>query len=151
MKQITDSKNLDQEAVSVRAAGNRRLFRIGLLLALGSFFSYFGLTLNLSGSAGYTWVHELLAVVGTSLALVGWWRLQPHWATRVGLGITVAVTSMLVGYVHFYTSMLPSIDGVITVGQQAPDFSLPGPDGHAVRLESFLGKPLVLVFYRGYW
>ena len=65
--------------------------------------------------------------------------------------MAVAVAALLLGYVHLYSSMLPSTEGVIQVGQRAPVFSLPGPDGESVGLETFLGKPLILIFYRGYW
>ncbi len=38
----------------------------------------------------------------------------------------------------------------IAVGAAAPDFTLPDQNGKAVTL-SRIGKPVVLVFYRGYW
>ena len=38
----------------------------------------------------------------------------------------------------------------ITVGEIAPDFSLADQDGTSVSL-SAAGKPVLLVFYRGYW
>jgi thioredoxin-dependent peroxiredoxin len=37
----------------------------------------------------------------------------------------------------------------IGVGDQAPDFSLPGTGGATYSLSDFLGKPIVLVFYPG--
>lgn len=37
------------------------------------------------------------------------------------------------------------------VGERAPQFSLPTPDGRIVSLKDYAGKKLVLVFYRGYW
>ena len=38
----------------------------------------------------------------------------------------------------------------ITTGEIAPDFSLADQDGTSVSL-SAAGKPVLLVFYRGYW
>ncbi len=38
----------------------------------------------------------------------------------------------------------------IAVGEVAPDFSLTDQNGKSVTL-SKIGKPAVLVFYRGYW
>ena len=35
----------------------------------------------------------------------------------------------------------------IEVGSKAPEFALPNPDGHAVGLSDFIGRPLVLYFY----
>jgi peroxiredoxin Q/BCP len=37
----------------------------------------------------------------------------------------------------------------IAVGDQAPDFTLPGTGGSAVSLSTFRGQPVVLVFYPG--
>lgn len=37
----------------------------------------------------------------------------------------------------------------IGVGDQAPDFTLPGTGGHDVSLHDFAGRPVVLVFYPG--
>jgi peroxiredoxin Q/BCP len=37
----------------------------------------------------------------------------------------------------------------LAAGSKAPDFSLPGQDGKAVRLSSLRGKNVVLVFYPG--
>ncbi len=37
----------------------------------------------------------------------------------------------------------------ISVGDQAPDFTLPGTGGHDVSLHDFAGRPVVLVFYPG--
>lgn len=38
----------------------------------------------------------------------------------------------------------------VTVGEIAPDFTLPDLNGKNVTL-SKIGKPIILVFYRGYW
>lgn len=151
MIRVRGIEKLDPEKVAVQVADGRRLFLSGCAIALVAFLSYFGLTLSLPGSAGYTWLHELLVVVGAAMALVGWWRLPPRFTTRIGTGMAVAVAALLLGYVHIYSSMLPSTEGVIQVGRQAPDFSLSGPDGQEVSLQAHLGKPLVLIFYRGYW
>jgi len=38
------------------------------------------------------------------------------------------------------------------VGDRAPDFSLPNPDGKSVTLKDYTSRgPVVLIFYRGYW
>lgn len=36
---------------------------------------------------------------------------------------------------------------MITIGQKAPQFSLPDKDGNIISLESFLGKKVILYFY----
>jgi peroxiredoxin len=45
-----------------------------------------------------------------------------------------------------------SFPHALKVGDQAPDFELPNPDGLTTRLSALLeGGPVVLVFYRGAW
>ena len=39
----------------------------------------------------------------------------------------------------------------VQVGQTAPDFTLPKPDGDVLTLSSLRDKNVVLVFYRGHW
>lgn len=40
----------------------------------------------------------------------------------------------------------------VSIGQQAPDFTLTDQNGRSHRLAAERGKrPVVLVFYRGYW
>lgn len=36
-------------------------------------------------------------------------------------------------------------------GQPAPDFTLKDQGGRELRLSALRGKPVLLVFYRGYW
>ena len=44
------------------------------------------------------------------------------------------------------------MDGVVKVGDTAPDFALNNADGKMVRLNELLSAgPLVLCFYRGKW
>jgi peroxiredoxin len=40
---------------------------------------------------------------------------------------------------------------VLTVGQQAPDFTLRDQNGKSISLAAARGHKVVLVFYRGYW
>ena len=45
-----------------------------------------------------------------------------------------------------------TIDHALTVGQSAPDFTLPDAFGHEVSLHALLAKgPVVISFYRGEW
>ncbi len=44
------------------------------------------------------------------------------------------------------------LDGVLSVGDRAPDFSLADQDGNQVRASALLSAgPLVVSFYRGVW
>ena len=44
------------------------------------------------------------------------------------------------------------MDGVVKVGDAAPDFELTGNDDNNIRLKDIIAeKPLVLSFFRGQW
>jgi peroxiredoxin Q/BCP len=59
------------------------------------------------------------------------------------------IAAALAGCVLF---AIVALGAVPTVGDRAPDFSLPSTSGKTVSLKSYLGKSkVVLVFYRGYW
>ena len=139
------------ECRSGLSSRNSGVFWAGCALALVAFVSYFGFTLQKTGSAGFTWIHELLAVVGATAAVFAVWRGRRRWTSWVGAGFVVLLASLLLAYVHLVSSQLPSTEGVVQVGQPAPGFSLPDAAGHIVSLEMFRGKPLALIFYRGYW
>jgi hypothetical protein len=90
-----------------------------------------------------------LAVV---LALVAVMRAR----SRRWLPITALLVSGLLlglaGYFNFVLARIPSAPIAVAVGQPAPDFTLPDAAGRPVRLADYRGKkPVVLVFYRGYW
>jgi peroxiredoxin len=41
--------------------------------------------------------------------------------------------------------------GALSIGQVAPDFTLPDQNGRTIHLAAERGHKVVLVFYRGYW
>ena len=45
---------------------------------------------------------------------------------------------------------MPVDSDTVAVGEQAPDFTLEAIDGSTVSLSSYRGKPVVLVFLRGF-
>lgn len=66
---------------------------------------------------------------------------------------------LAIASVHF-AQVLGPVDGAnlpptdldrVRVGEIAPDFRLPDQRGHVHTLSEYLGKKVVLVFYRGYW
>ena len=66
----------------------------------------------------------------------------PNVSTAVVLAVAFLLTSCAL---HTRT---PTIE----VGQPAPDFSLPDPDGTIWTLSELVADgPAVVVFYRGYW
>ena len=39
----------------------------------------------------------------------------------------------------------------LTRGGRAPEFHLPGADGRQHNLDAYVGRTILLVFYRGHW
>jgi len=78
------------------------------------------------------------------------WR-SARWPNIAALALSVALL-ILGAYFDFVFARLPAPGAVLKVGEAAPDFTLPDATGAAVTLVSFRGqRPVVLVFYRGYW
>jgi len=88
-----------------------------------------------------------LAVVLAAVAVAQ----SPRWLTVSAL-VGSALLLSLAGVFNFVLARVPSMPSAFVVGQPAPDFTLPDAMGHPVRLADYRGrKPVVLVFYRGYW
>jgi hypothetical protein len=77
--------------------------------------------------------------------------------------LSLAIVGMFSYIVFFHTKELPASKQAPQVGQKAPDFTLPDPNGKQVALSSLLAKSapapatghadqwVLLIFYRGYW
>ena len=53
---------------------------------------------------------------------------------------------------NFVLARIPEAHTTLRVGERPPDFTLTDADGRSVSLAEYRGKkPVVLVFYRGYW
>jgi len=88
--------------------------------------------------------------LGTAIAAAAVWR-SARWLNLAALAFSVALL-VLGGYFNFVFARLPAPATVLKVGEAAPDFTLPDATGAAVALASFRDqRPVVLVFYRGYW
>ncbi len=65
------------------------------------------------------------------------------------------VSQEMIDVMHRATEDLrnsPIVDGALKVGDQAPDFTLPDPEGKHVSAKDLIAKgPLVVTFYRGMW
>ena len=69
--------------------------------------------------------------------------------------MALGVTSLLLiagAWFNFVVTRVPDAPVAFKVGEPAPDFTLPDAAGRPVTLADYRGtKPVVLVFYRGYW
>ncbi len=75
-------------------------------------------------------------------------RRWPAWTA-------LALASLLLAggaWFDFVGARVPDAPTALRVGEPAPDFTLPDAAGRPVSLAQFRGrKPVILIFYRGYW
>ena len=90
--------------------------------------------------------------LGTVLAALAVGRARRRrWPAWLALGLS---SLLLVGgaWFNFVAARVPDTPTAMRVGERPPDFTLPDASGRPVSLADFRGKkPVVLVFYRGYW
>ena len=88
--------------------------------------------------------------LAVALALVAVWRAR-RWLTVGALAVTVLLLTGA-AFVNFVATRITGPRPLMVVGQPVPDFTLPDAAGRPVTLSDYRGrKPVVLVFYRGYW
>ena len=75
--------------------------------------------------------------------------------TRLREGFEAQAPKKVVEIMHRATADLGKsgiLDSTVSVGDQAPDFSLKNTEGKELSLKDFLAHgPVVLTFYRGKW
>jgi hypothetical protein len=89
------------------------------------------------------------AIAATLAALAV--ALRRRWYAWVALGLSMM---LLAGgsYLNFVMARIPEAPPVLQVGERPPDFTLTDASGRAISIADYRGrKPVVLVFYRGYW
>jgi len=123
------------------------LFSVALSIgAVVGYFSFLRVPFIRNHPALYVAAFALAAAIA-AVATVR----APRWPNLIALALSVALLG-LGGYFNFVMARIPLGPPILRVGQPAPDFTLPDAAGRAVRLADYRGqKPVVLVFYRGYW
>jgi hypothetical protein len=120
-----------------------------LVLSLGTVLLYGGLIAALSFPLRPAWYLGALGLAA-ALALVAVWRAR-RWLTVSALVVSGLLLAGA-GFFNFVAMRVPASRPLVTVGQPVPDFTLPDAAGRPVSLADYRGKkPVVLVFYRGYW
>ncbi len=95
-------------------------------------------------------LHGLIALAALGVAFGGA-------SFFVGDGDPLALVLALIGlsalitYSYWYSSLPRPTNAALRVGQPLPAFQLETEDAQVVDSSSFLGRPLVLLFYRGNW
>ena len=120
-----------------------------LVLSLGTVAAFSGLIAALSFPLRPAWYLGALGLA-VVLALAAVWRAR-RWLTVSALAVS-ALILIAAGLFNFVVMRVPASQPLVVVGQAVPDFTLPDAAGRPVSLSDYRGKkPVVLVFYRGYW
>jgi cytochrome oxidase Cu insertion factor (SCO1/SenC/PrrC family) len=124
---------------------------VSLLLAVGAPVAY-ALLIRVPLVRNHPGAYVLAFALALALAVVALVRGRGRrWPAWIALGVAAP---LLAGGVWFnlVAARVPSTPTALRVGEPAPDFTLPDAQGRPVSLADFRGKkPVVLVFYRGYW
>jgi hypothetical protein len=132
-------------------SSSTRLAVLSVLVALGAVATYV-LLLGVAVVRNHPEGYVIAFALATGLAVLAVVRARTRrWPAWLALGFTSLV---LVGgaWFNFVGARVPDTPTTFKVGDQAPDFTLPDAAGRPVTLADYRGqKPVVLVFYRGYW
>jgi len=122
-----------------------------LLLALGAPVGYV-LLIRVPLVRNHPSAYVAAFALALALAVVALARGRGRqWPAWVALGVS-GLLLVAGGWFNFVGARVPATPTVLRLGERAPDFTLPDADGRPVTLAEFRGKkPVVLVFYRGYW
>jgi hypothetical protein len=122
---------------------------LSVVVSLGAAVAYLSL-LRVPAIRNHPALYLAGFALGTAIAAAAVWR-SARWPNLAALAFSVALL-VLGGYFNFVFARLPAASTVLKVGEAAPDFTLPDATGAAVTLAAFRDqRPVVLVFYRGYW
>jgi AhpC/TSA family len=124
---------------------------LSVLIALGAIAGYVslvGVEIVRNHPEGYVLAFALATAVAVLAVTRAGGRRWPAW---VALGLT-SLLLIAGAWFNFVGARVPDVPVAIRVGEAAPDFTLPDASGKPVTLAEYRGKkPVVLVFYRGYW
>jgi hypothetical protein len=129
------------------AAG--RLAALSVLICVGAIATYallLGVPAVRNHPEGYVAAFAIAATVaGLAVAL------RRRWYAWLALAVSLLLLT-LGSYVNFVMARIPAEPMVLRLGEPPPGFTLPDAAGRPVSLAEYRGKkPVVLVFYRGYW
>lgn len=122
-----------------------------LFLAVGAVAAY-ALLLRVPLVRNHPGAYLVAFALAAALAVLALARGRGRrWPAWIALGVSVV---LLAGGTWFNLAVarVPAPATVLRVGERAPEFTLPEVGGRPVSLADFRGKkPVIVVFYRGYW
>ena len=124
---------------------------VSIAIALGAPLAY-GLMLRVplvrNHPEGYVVAFAVAVVLAVLAVLRARTRRWPAW-TALALSCLLLIGG---GWFNLVGARVPVTPTALRVGARPPDFTLADASGRAVSLAEYRGqKPVVLVFYRGYW
>jgi hypothetical protein len=128
-----------------------RLAALSVLIALGAIAAYPSLLrvpLVRNHPEGYVVAFAVATALAALAVVRARGRRWPAWLALSFSGL------LLIGgaWFDFIIARVPVTSTVLRVGERPPDFRLTDASGRPVTLSEYRGqKPVVLVFYRGYW
>jgi hypothetical protein len=127
------------------------LVSLSIVIALGAPLAYallLRVPLVRNHPEGYVVAFAVAVALGALAVVRARKRRWPAWSA-------LALTSLLLiggAWFNFVGARVPATAPALRVGERAPDFTLTDGSGRSVTLADYRGqKPVVLVFYRGYW
>jgi hypothetical protein len=146
-----DTKPASDSWQNYQVTSSAWLALTSVLVAIGAVAAYvllLGVALVRNNPEGYV----IAFALATGLAVLAVVRARTRrWPAWVALSFTSLV--LVAGaWFNFVLTRVPDTPTAFRVGERAPDFTLPDASGRPVTLADYRGKkPVVLVFYRGYW
>ncbi len=128
-----------------------RLATLSVVVAIGAGASY-ALFLRVAVVRNHPEGYVVAFALAAALAALAVVRARARrWLACLALGLS----GLLLGasaWFNFVAARVPDAPTALRVGERPPDFTLPDAAGRPVSLADYRGKkPVVLVFYRGYW
>jgi len=135
--------------------GRNHLLWIGPLVVFAGFVSYYQVFAPYPLLRDFPWINLPLIWAGVVLSALGVRRAFQRGRGKVlgaiALTFSVLVAALFHAYIFWYSYRMPGATETTTSMTRAPDFSLADQHGRSVTLSEYLGRKVVLVFYRGYW
>jgi cytochrome oxidase Cu insertion factor (SCO1/SenC/PrrC family) len=128
-----------------------RLALLAVTLAVGAlavYLLFFPIAAVRNHPEGYVAAFALATALAVAAVVRARGRRWPPW-----LALGLASLLLIVGaWFNFVGARVPDTPTTLRLGERPPDFTLPDAAGRPVALADFRGqKPVVLIFYRGYW
>jgi hypothetical protein len=147
----------------VALEGHRRLWQnlhvtasgwlaaLSLVVAIGTVTAYV-LLLRIAVVRNHPERYVVAFALATALAVLAVVR-APAQRGPAWLALGISNFLLVVGaWFNFVAARVPVTATVLRLGERPPDFTLPDAAGRPVALAEYRGKkPVVLVFYRGFW